>query len=65
MKFPNIEAGRIKKRKSREELSKELGISTRTYSNWLHGKTPIPSTALIRLSVILGESIDNLLETKN
>lgn len=48
--YPNIEAERVRNRMSKEQLAKELGISLKTYYNWLNGLTAIPSTALIKMS---------------
>ena len=37
MKFPNIEAERGRKGWTKEELVKQIGVSTKTYSNWQDG----------------------------
>ena len=47
--------------KSKEELATQIGISVKTYYNWLNGVNPIPSTALIKMSDIFGVTIDYLL----
>lgn len=46
---------------SKEELATQIGISVKTYYNWLNGVNPIPSTALIKMSDIFGVTIDYLL----
>lgn len=42
----NIEAERVRKRMSKADLAKELGVSLKTYYNWTKGTTAVPSTAL-------------------
>lgn len=58
----NIEAERARKGMSKEELASCLGITVRTYYNWLNEETDTPSSALIKMSVIFDTSIDYLLE---
>lgn len=65
MKFPNIEAERARLGLSKEDFSKELGIATKTYYNWLNGTNPIPSTILIRLSSLCNAKTDYLLGLSN
>lgn len=60
-KFMNIEAERARKGMTKEELSKELGVSTRTYYNWISGERPIPNTALAKMKIMFGTDIDYLL----
>lgn len=62
--YPNIEAERVRKGMSKENLADELGISLKTYYNWLNGLTAIPSTALKKMSIIFGVGIGYLLEEK-
>lgn len=59
--YPNIEAERVRNRMSKEQLAKELGISLKTYYNWLNGLTAIPSTALIKMSKIFRVEMEYLL----
>lgn len=61
MIFNSIEAERARNGMTKEELAAQIGISTKTYYNWLNGVNPIPSTALIRMSDIFGVTIDYLL----
>lgn len=61
MKYPNIDRKREEKKLSKADISKIMGISLKTYYNWINGKTDIPSSKLIKLSKILNESIDFLL----
>lgn len=57
----NIEAERVRKGLSKEKLAKELGISLKTYYNWVNKEMDIPSSALIRMAKIFGTDIDYLL----
>lgn len=61
MIFNSIEAERARNGMSKEELATQIGISVKTYYNWLNGVNPIPSTALIKMSDIFGVTIDYLL----
>jgi transcriptional regulator with XRE-family HTH domain len=64
--FPNIEKERERICLSKKELAKKLGVTRRSYYNWIGGKNPIPSDVLIKISDITGASIDYLLgKTKN
>lgn len=57
----NIEAARKKLGLSKEEFAKKLGISIKTYYNWVNGIYPVPSDVLIKMSHLCGESTDYLL----
>ena len=61
MMFNSIEAERARNGMSKEELATQIGISVKTYYNWLNGVNPIPSTALIKMSDIFDVTIDYLL----
>ena len=61
MKFPNIEAERARMGLSKEELAKYLGISPKTYYNWLKGVNPMPCDALVKLSKLFKVKTDYLL----
>ena len=61
MMFNSIEAERARNGMSKDELATQIGISVKTYYNWLNGVNPIPSTALIKMSDIFGVTIDYLL----
>ena len=37
----------------REKLASYVGRSPKTVSNWLSGKTPIPSTALLLMQLLM------------
>lgn len=61
MAFKNIEAERARNGMTKESFASQIGVTTKTYYNWLNGTNPIPSTALIKMSDILHVSIDYLL----
>ncbi len=59
--YRNIEAERIRKGISKEDLANKVGISLKTYYNWLNAVNPIPSTALIKMADIFHVTVDYLL----
>lgn len=59
--FPNIEAERARRKLSQQYLAECLGVSLRTFSNWMSGKTEIPCSAIIKLSKLFNCSADYLL----
>lgn len=61
MKLPNIEFERIRHDVSKIELSRILGVSRKTMSNWQSGKTEMPVSKLIILADIWECSADYLL----
>ncbi len=58
----SIEAERARNRFTKEQLAKELGISVKTYYNWINEETDIPSTKLVLMARMFGTNIDYLLE---
>lgn len=58
----NIEAERVRKGFTKEEVAKKLGTSTKTYYNWINEDTDIPGSALIKMRALFGVSTDYLLE---
>lgn len=58
----SVEAERARKGLSKEEIAKLLGVSTRTYYNWIMEATDVPSSALIKMSKFFGVRIDYLLK---
>ncbi|MDO4356540.1 MAG: helix-turn-helix transcriptional regulator [Clostridia bacterium] len=56
----NIEAERGRKQFSKERISRELGITSKTYNNYVQGK-PIPSDVLVRMAQLFECSTDYLL----
>lgn len=59
--YPNIEAERVRKGMSQDELIRELGYKERkTYYNWLSSGN-IPESVLVKMADIFDCSIDYLL----
>lgn len=56
----NIEAERGRLQLTKESLSQRLGISTKTYNNYIKG-TPIPSDVLISMADLFDCRVDYLL----
>lgn len=63
--FPNIEAERVRLRMSRTYLAELLGVSLRTYSNWMNGTRDIPSSVLVKMAKLFNCSTDYLLDVQN
>lgn len=59
--YPNIEAERVRKQLSREEMACVLGISLKTYYNWIQGRTAIPGTALKKMAALFRVEMGYLL----
>lgn len=57
----NIEAERGRLQLTKEEISKELGISSKTYLHYIRGNTPIPSDVLVKMATLFHCSVDYLL----
>ncbi len=57
----SIEAERVRKGLTKEELAKKLGISVKTYYNWVNEETDVPSSALLKMSKMFGTDVDYLL----
>ena len=65
LKYPNIEAERVRAGLSQDELIAKLGYKERkTYYNWLSSGN-IPTSAMIQMSDIFHCSIDYLLGRTN
>lgn len=60
LKYPNIEAERVRKQITRAKMSEVLGVSEKTYYNYLRG-APIPAPVLIAMAKEFNTSIDYLL----
>lgn len=54
----SIEAERVRKGWTKEELAKKLNVSTKTYYNWINEETDVPSSALLRMSKMFGTDVD-------
>lgn len=62
IELKNIEVERVTHGQTREEIASILGITSKTYLNWIRGITEIPSGTLIQMSRLWGKSVDYLLE---
>ena len=58
----SIEAERARNGLTKEELAKKLGISIKTYYNWINEETDMPVSALIMMSKMFGKNVDYLIE---
>ena len=56
----NIEAERARMQLTKEELSRQLGISQRTYLSYVRGETAIPSNILMAMARLFRCSTDYL-----
>lgn len=59
--YSNIEKERTSLGLNKTQIANELNITRRHYNNYIEGKTPIPSTILLKLSKLFSCSIDYLL----
>lgn len=59
--FVNIEAERARLRMTKSQIAKQLGITERTYSNYIHGVHAIPSKVLLDMATLFSCSTDYLL----
>ena len=58
----NIEAERVRNRMTREEMADRMGISVKTYYNWINENTDIPGKALMKMSRMFGVTADYLMK---
>ncbi len=58
----SIGAERARKGLTKEELAKRLGVSIKTYYNWINEETDMPITKLVMLSRLFGVGTEYLLE---
>lgn len=61
MDFSRVEAERNNLNLTKEEFAEKVGATQRTYYNWINGKNPIPSDALIKMAEVCGCTTDYLL----
>ena len=59
--YANMEAERVKAGMSKTEMSEALGITTRSYYNYIHGLAPIPLKVILKCSKLFRCSVDYLL----
>lgn len=58
----SVEAERVRNRMTKEELAKKLGVSSKTYYNWVNEETDMPISFLIKMSNMFGTTTDYLLK---
>lgn len=61
LKYPLIEAERIKCGISKQSFAEALGVSERTVRAWQNGRTELPLSKLVKICQILGCRSDYLL----
>lgn len=59
--YNNIEAERVRRNYTKEDLSRELGITAKTYSAYVNEVSPIPSNVLLRMARLFHCRTDYLL----
>ena len=62
--YPNINAERARQGLTVDELTKKLGVSRKTYYNWI-SKGRIPQSKLNDMSKLFNVSVDYLLSNNN
>lgn len=60
----NIEAERARHGLSKSQLSNLLGVTLKTYQNWITEKTDIPSSKIIQMAKLWSVTTDYLLSTR-
>lgn len=60
IKYPNIEAERIRNGMTKDEFAGKLGVKRRTLYNWLNNDK-IPKQKVVEMSTLFHCSIDYLL----
>lgn len=59
--YPNIDAERARKGMSRAQLAISLEVSESTMKNWMHGRTDMPVSKLIKIANFFNCTTDYLL----
>ncbi len=57
----NIEAERARSQMTKEAVAAKIGITQKTYSNYVKGATPIPSDVLVKMANLFHCTTDYLL----
>ncbi|WP_081034852.1 helix-turn-helix domain-containing protein [Hungatella hathewayi] len=57
----NIEAERVRKQLSKENLSQKLNVSLKTYYNWISESTDIPSSKLLEMARLFRVTMEYLM----
>ena len=58
----NIEAERVRKQLTKEDLSEKFDVSLKTYYNWINEERDVPSKKLKQMALIFGTSMDYLMQ---
>ena len=58
----SIEAERVRNQLSKEDMAKKLGVSLKTYYNWVNEETDMPISFLIKMTLMFRTTADYLLE---
>lgn len=58
----SIEAERVRNRLTKDQLAEKLGVSLKTYYNWVNEETDVPSSALLKMSKMFGTTMDYLMQ---
>ena len=58
----NVEAERVRNQLTKEELANKLGVSLKTYYNWVNEERDVPSKKLKQMALLFGTSMDYLLK---
>ena len=58
----NIEAERVRKQLTKEDLSEKFDVSLKTYYNWINEERDVPSKKLKQMAIIFGTSMDYLMQ---
>lgn len=62
VRMRNVEAERVRNRMLKQEVADYLGVTSRTYYNWIsRGKHEMPGYMYIKLADLFGTSTDYLL----
>ena len=58
----NVEAERVRNQFTKEEMAEKLGVSVKTYYNWINEERDVPSKKLKQMAVLFGTTMDYLVE---
>lgn len=58
----NVEAERVRNQFTKEEMAEKLGVSVKTYYNWINEERDVPSKKLKQMAVLFGTTMDYLVK---
>jgi len=61
LKYPNLEAERVRAGYSRRQVADAIGVNRDVYCAWMDGEYPIPANFCRQLSAMYSCSLDYLL----